>query len=221
MANVVEPEARVKRRGNTAPHAQNYHTGIALVTIVAVTTWAPSWLQQPGGGQDHLAATAVFRPAFCPAGRAALQVSVGSWRAHLCPRWSHRTVARQTTWNRRVAMMLPSAPHATHSCSTHGSSEVLHGKRMSMTKLPQLPDCLSPLLPQAPSYAGRRQSHPPTHAHYGSAQHSGCHADGTAPRCSPRPTSPPVPSCAPSTCVELTHDELSTPLPSPLTSGNR
>ena len=162
-----------KRRGNTAPHAQNYHTGIALVTIVAVTTWAPSWLQQPGGGQDHLAATAVFRPAFCPAGRAALQVSVGSWRAHLCPRWSHRTVARQTTWNRRVAMMLPSAPHATHSGSTHGSSGVLHGKRMSMTKLPQLTDCLSFLLPQAPSYAGRRQSHPPTHAHYGSAQHSG------------------------------------------------
>ena len=32
MANVVEPEARVKRRGSTAPHAQNYHTGIALVT---------------------------------------------------------------------------------------------------------------------------------------------------------------------------------------------
>jgi len=80
--------------------------------------------------------------------------------------------ARQT-WNRRVAMMLPSAPHATHSGSTHGSSGVLHGKRMSMTKLPQLTDCLSFLLPQAPSYAGRRQSHPPTHAHYGSAQHSG------------------------------------------------
>ena len=77
MANVVEPEARVKRRGSTAPHAQNYHTDIALVTIVAVTTWAPSWLQQPGGGQAHLAATAVLRPAFCPAGRAALQASVG------------------------------------------------------------------------------------------------------------------------------------------------
>ena len=220
MANVVEPEARVKRRGNTAPHAQNYHTGIALVTIVAVTTWAPSWLQQPGGGQDHLAATAVFRPAFCPAGRAALQVSVGSWRAHLCPRWSHRTVDRQTTWNRRVAMMLSSAPHATHSGSTHGSSEVLHGKRMSMTKLPQLPDCLSPLLPQAPSYAGRRQSHPPTHAHYGSAQHSG--AMPTTPRLDAPPTDiAPGVRCAPSTCAEQTHDELSTPLPSPLTSGNR
>ena len=219
MANVVEPEARVKRRGNTAPHAQNYHTGIALVTIVAVTTWAPSWLQQPGG-QDHLAATAVLRPAFCPAGRAALQVSVGSWRAHLCPRRSRRTVDRQTTWNRRVAMMLPSAPHATHSCSTHGSSEVLHGKRMSMTKLPQLPDCLSPLLPQAPSYAGRRQSHPPTHAHYGSAQHSG--AMPTTPRLDAPPTDiAPGVRCAPSTCAEQTHDELSTPLPSPLTSGNR
>ncbi|MEA5647303.1 MAG: hypothetical protein R5N60_07715, partial [Cutibacterium granulosum] len=75
----------VKRRGNTAPHAQNYHTGIALVTIVAVTTWAPSWLQQPGGGQDHLAATAVLRPAFCPAGRAALQASVWSWHDHPQP----------------------------------------------------------------------------------------------------------------------------------------
>lgn len=219
MANVVEPEARVKRRGNTAPHAQNYHTGIALVTIVAVTTWAPSWLQQPGG-QDHLAATAVLRPAFCPAGRAALQVSVGSWRAHLCPRRSRRTVDRQTTWNRRVAMMLPSTPPATHSGSTHGSSEVLHGKRMSMTKLPQLPDCLNPLLPQAPSYAGRRQSHPPTHAHYGSAQHSG--AMPTTPRLDAPPTDiAPGVRCAPSTCAEQTHDELSTPLPSPLTSGNR
>ena len=220
MANVVEPEARVKRRGSTAPHAQNYHTGIALVTIVAVTTWAPSWLQQPGGGQDHLAATAVLRPVFCPAGRAALQVSVGSWRAYLCPRRSRRTVDRQTTWNRRVAMMLPSTPPATHSGSTHGSPEALHGKRMPMTKLPQLPDCLSPLLPQAPSYAGRRQSHPPTHAHYGSAQHSG--AMPTTPRLDAPPTDiAPGVRCAPSTCVELTHDELSTPLLSSLTSGNR
>ena len=180
MANVVEPEARVKRRGNTAPHAQNYHTGIALVTIVAVTTWAPSWLQQPGGGQDHLAATAVFRPAFCPAGRAALQVSVGSWRAHLCPRWSHRTVARQTTWNRRVAMMLPSTPPATHSGSTHGSPEALHGKRMSMTKLPQLPDCLSFLLPQHDGNLVHLHD-----VHHEITQHSGCHVDDTAPRRSP------------------------------------
>ena len=129
------------------------------------------------------------------------------------------STARQT-WNRRVAMMLPSTPPATHSGSTHGSSEVLHGKRMSMTKLPQLTDCLSFLLPQAPSYAGRRQSHPPTHAHYGSAQHSG--AMPTTPRLDAPPTDiAPGVRCAPSTCAEQTHDELSTPLPSPLTSGNR
>ena len=145
---------------------------------------------------NHLPATAVLRPAFCPAGRAALQVSVGSWRAHLCPRWSHRTVDRQTTWNRRVAMMLPSTLPATHSGSTHGSPEALHRKRMPMTKLPQLPDCLSPLLPQAPSYAGRRQSHPPTHAHYGSAQHSG--AMPTTPRLDAPPTDiAPGARCAP------------------------
>ena len=157
------------------------------------TIMASAARRRPGSSRRHRSVA----PSFLPSRSGGTAGQCRTWRAHLCPRWSHRTVARQTTWNRRVAMMLPSAPHATHSCSTHGSSEVLHGKRMSMTKLPQLPDCLSPLLPQAPSYAGRRQSHPPTHAHYGSAQHSGCHADGTAPRCSPDRHHPRCPAAHP------------------------
>ena len=44
----------------------------------------------------------------------------------------------------------------------------------------------------------------------------------TTPRLDAPPTDiAPGVRCAPSTCAEQTHDELSTPLPSPLTSGNR
>ena len=180
------------------------------------TIMASAARRRPGSSPRHRS----FAPSFLPSRSGGTAGQCRILAAHLCPRRSRRTVDRQTTWNRRVAMMLPSAPHATHSGSTHGSSGVLHGKRMSMTKLPQLTDCLSFLLPQAPSYAGRRQSHPPTHAHYGSAQHSG--AMPTTPRLDAPPTDiAPGVRCAPSTCAEQTHDELSTPLPSPLTSGNR
>ena len=89
------------------------------------------------------------------------------------------STARQT-WNRRVAMMLPSTPPATHSGSTHGSSEALHGKRMPMMKLPQLTDRLSFLLPQHDGNLVHLHD-----VHHEIAQHSGCHADDTAPRRSP------------------------------------
>ena len=108
------------------------------------TIMASAARRRPGSSRRHRSVA----PSFLPSRSGGTAGQCRTWRAHLCPRWSHRTVARQTTWNRRVAMMLPSAPHATHSGSTHGSSGILHGKRMPMTKLPQLSDCLSSLLPR-------------------------------------------------------------------------
>ena len=140
------------------------------------TIMASAVRRRPGSSRRHRSFESSFLPS--RSGGTAGQCRILA-RPPL-PASGRRTVDRQTTWNRRVAMMLPSTPPATHSGSTHGSPEVLHGKRMSMTKFPQLTDCLSFLLPQHDGNLVHLHD-----VHHEIAQHSGCHADDTAPRRSP------------------------------------
>lgn len=116
------------------------------------TIMASAARRRPGSSRRHRS----FAPSFLPSrsGGTAGQRLVLTRPPSALVGATKLSTARQT-WNRRVAMMLPSTPHATHGGSTHGSSGVLHRKRMPCRRhraktLPR------PTSPQVPSYAPRR-----------------------------------------------------------------